>query len=48
MDKTEEHTRESIKKLIELGVSIEIIADRLDLNIEFTTMTPMTPILLDD
>ena len=45
MDETEEHTRKSIKKLIELGVSIETIADRLDLDIDFTTMIP---ILSDD
>ena len=41
MDETEEHTRKSIKKLIELGVSIETIADRLDLDIDFTTMVPI-------
>ena len=45
MDETEEHTRKSIKKLIELGMSIETIADRLDLDIDFTTMIP---ILSDD
>jgi|TARA_R110001583_G_scaffold276_16_gene2530 hypothetical protein len=45
MDETEEYTRNSIKKLIELGMSIETIADRLDLDIDFTTMVP---ILSDD
>jgi hypothetical protein len=40
MDETTQHTHWAIKKLIELGMSIERIADRLDLDVEFLTMVP--------
>ena len=41
MDETSEYTKEAINKLLRLGMSIERIADRLDLDLEFSIITPI-------
>ena len=41
MDETDKQTSEAISKLIELGMSVERIAERLDLDIEFLTVAPI-------
>ena len=41
MDETNEYTKEAINKLLGLGMSIERIADRLDLDLEFSIITPI-------